>query len=97
VLGQRDVHALRQDNRARISRHGAYSRGNGGAFQGGRFYLDRKKNTFKSDTLIGRRSTLHWREPGIRLRKEVRRLREEREVLKKAAIRWPVGKWHIHH
>ena len=31
-----------------------------------------------------------------RLRKEVRLLREEREGLKKAAIRWPVGEWNIH-
>ncbi|SEN87486.1 hypothetical protein SAMN05216227_10298 [Pseudorhodobacter antarcticus] len=30
-----------------------------------------------------------------RLRKEVRLLLEEREVLKKAAIRWPVGEWNI--
>ena len=31
-----------------------------------------------------------------RLRKEVRLLREEREVLNKVAIRWPVGEWNIH-
>ena len=31
-----------------------------------------------------------------RLRKEVRLLHEEREVLKKAAIRWSAGEWNIH-
>ena len=31
-----------------------------------------------------------------RLRKENRFLREEREVLKKAMILWPIGEWNIH-
>lgn len=48
------------------------------------------------DLMSGPHEDVEKENENERLRKEVRLLREEREVLKKAAIRWPTGEWNIH-